>query len=89
MPVSREARLRAAERAADHVVAERAAQIARRPIESAEEAVELLLVAECEPDWDDRMRVIMGRLTEEARVALVMILKEAIATAEPRGSGRL
>ena len=78
MPIAWEARLRAAERAADHVAAERAARIARRPIASADEAVALIIAAEGEPDRDDRVRAIMGRLTGEARAALRVVLEEAI-----------
>jgi 2-methylisocitrate lyase-like PEP mutase family enzyme len=77
-----DARLKAAERGAERVVAERAARLARRPITSAEEAVDLLIAIKDEPDCGDRSRAIMARLTTEARAEMDCILDEAIELAE-------
>jgi hypothetical protein len=68
--VRSQARLEVAERAAQRVEANRAARLARRPITSADEAIELLVAVKGEGDWDDRKRAITARMTEEAKTAL-------------------
>lgn len=78
------ARLDAAEQAARRVTADRLERLARRAIESAEEAVELILAVEREPDRNERARAIRDRLTDEARTALRVIFEAAIAAAEAR-----